>query len=154
MLEPDTDEGGWDAEPVADGAPADLDEQAYAGYLPFVDDEDDDSNQGIGGLPRALLATPGLRLLFQETFGAGRTQPHRRPTMVFWALELAKAFDNSLECRECKMSYFADDNTEMPYCAALAPRVHPRQNPALGSLDSRRRDGVCVPAPPVSPVFV
>jgi serine/threonine protein kinase len=121
VLEPDDDEGGWDAEPVADGAPADLDEQAYAGYLPFVDDEDDDSNQDVGGLPRALLATPGLRLLFQETFGAGRKQPHRRPMMGFWALELARAFDHSLECHECKMSYFADDNKKCPYCAAPRP---------------------------------
>ena len=121
VLEPDDDEGGWDAEPVADGTPADLDEQAYAGYLPFVDDEDDDSNQGVGGLPRTLVATPGLRLLFQETFGAGRKQPHRRPMMGFWAMELARAFDHSLECHECKMSYFSDDNKKCPYCAAPRP---------------------------------
>ena len=115
------DEGGWDAEPVADGAPADLDEQAYAGHLPFVDDTDDDSNQGVNGLPRKLVTTPKLRLLFQETFGAGRTQPHRRPVIGFWALELAKAFDLSLECQKCKMSYFAGDHKKCPYCAAPRP---------------------------------
>ena len=121
VLEPDDDECGWDAEPVADGAPADLDEQAYAGYLPFVDDEDDDSNQGVCGLARALVATQGIRLLFQETFGVGRKQPHRRPMMGFWALELARAFDHSLQCHECKMSYFADDNKKCHYCDA--PRL-------------------------------
>jgi len=121
VLAPTDDEGGWDAEPVADGVPASLDEQAYAGYLPFVDDADDDSNQGVSGLPRELVATQKLRFLFQETFGAGRTQPHRRPVMGFWALELAKAFDLSLECRKCKMSYFADDNKKCPYCAAQRP---------------------------------
>ena len=121
VLNPADDEGGWDAEPVADGAPADLDEQAYAGFLPFVDDEDDDSNQGVGSLPRALVATLGLRLLFQETFGAGRMQPHRRPVMGFWALELAKAFDLSLACRKCKMTYFAEDHRKCPYCAAQRP---------------------------------
>ena len=121
VVAPTDDEVGWDAEPVADGAPADLDKRAYAGYFPFVDDPDDDSNQGVGGLPRELVATPKLRLLFQETFGAGRTQPHRRPAMGFWALELARAFDLSLECRECKMSYFADENKKCPYCAAPRP---------------------------------
>jgi len=121
VTEPDADEGGWDAEPVADGAPADLDEQAYAGYLPFVDDKDDASNQGVGGLPRELVATPKLRLLFQEMFGAGRTQPHRRPAMEIWALELAKAFDLSLECQQCKMSCFADGCKKCPYCGALRP---------------------------------
>ena len=78
VLEPDDDEGGWDAEPVADGAPADLDEQAYAGYLPFVDDEDDDSNQGVGGLPRALLATPD----YASSFRRHSAREQNNPTAV------------------------------------------------------------------------
>lgn len=121
VLEAGEDESGWDAEPVETGAPVDLDEQAYAGYLPFVDDEDDDSNQGVAGLPRALVTTSGLRRLFQQTFGAGRDQPHRRPVMAFWALELAKAFDHALECPECKMSFYADDHKSCPYCGEERP---------------------------------
>ena len=105
VLDPDEDEGGWDAEPVADGAPADLDEQAYAGYLPFVDDENDDSNRALSGLPRGLVLTPQLAKLFQETFGAGRTKPWRRPAMAFWALELTRAHDQSIACSTCSMSY-------------------------------------------------
>lgn len=121
VLEPDSDEGGWDAEPVGEGAPADLDEQAFAGYLPFIDDETDDSNRGVGGLPRELVLTPKLRLLFQETFGAGRMQPHRRPAMGFWALELTRACDLSLECDGCKMSYFAHKHEKCPYCGMPRP---------------------------------
>jgi serine/threonine protein kinase len=121
VLEPNNDEGAWDAEPVANNAPADLDEQAYAGYLPFIDDEDDDTNAADSGLPRKLVATPILRRLFQETFGVGRTQPHRRPSMAFWAIELARAFDQTLGCSECKMSYFADNHVKCPYCAAPRP---------------------------------
>lgn len=121
VLQPDGDAGGWSAESAADGAPADLDEQAYAGYLPFIDDEDDDSNAAVSGLPRELVATPGLRRLFQETFGVGRTQPHRRPAMAFWALELARAFDQSLPCPICQMSYFADNYEKCPYCDASRP---------------------------------
>ena len=121
VLEPDTDEGGWDAEPAADGAPADLDEQSYAGYLPFIDDEDDDTNAAVSGLSRELVSTPGLRRLFQETFGTGRTQPHCRPAMAFWALGLAKAFDQSLTCPNCVMSYFSDNHEKCPYCDAPRP---------------------------------
>lgn len=120
----DNDEGGWDTDPAEEnGAPADLDEQAYAGYLPFVDDECDDSNGAVPGscLPRELVATPGLNRLFQETFGTGRTQPHRRPAMAFWALELAKAFDQSLTCPACTMSYFAETHRKCPYCDAVRP---------------------------------
>ena len=118
VLAPDNDDAGWDAEPVADGPPADLDEQAYAGYFAFIDDDDDASNRGIGGLPRSLVTTPALRRLFQDTFGAGREKPHRRPAMGFWAFELAKAFDMSLDCPECRMSFFAHDHSECPYCSA------------------------------------
>jgi serine/threonine protein kinase len=121
VLEPDSDAGGWDAEPAADGVPADLDEQAYAGYLPFIDDDDDDTNAAVSGLPRELVTTTGLRRLFQETFGVGRTQPHRRPLMLFWTIELARAFDQTLVCPECKMSYFADDYEKCPYCDTSRP---------------------------------
>jgi DNA-binding helix-hairpin-helix protein with protein kinase domain len=121
VLEPDADEGGLDAEPVATGPPSDLDEQAYAGYLPFVDDQDDDSNRGKGGLPRELVATPMLRRIFQETFGVGRTEPHRRPSMAFWAIELMRAFDQSLTCPNCKMSYFAANCERCPYCKMSRP---------------------------------
>ncbi len=122
VLKPEFDEGGWDAEPAADGAPADLDEKAYAGYLPFIDDENDNTNAAVSScLPRELVATPRLRNLFQETFGVGRTQPHRRPAMAFWALELAKAFDQSLPCPNCAMSHFAQNHEKCPYCEATRP---------------------------------
>lgn len=114
---------GWDAEPPADGMPSDLDEQAYAGYLPFIDDDEDDSNElPGGGLPRMLVLTPKLRKLFQETFGIGRTAPHRRPSMMFWARELSIAFDHSIVCPGCGMSYFdGPDFAHCPYCQLKQP---------------------------------
>jgi serine/threonine protein kinase len=121
VLESDNDENGWDAEPAEDKVPADLDEQAYEGFLPFIDDKDDDSNASVSGLPRELVATPEISLLFQETFGSGRTQPYRRPSMMFWALELARASDRSLFCPNCKMSYFADNHEKCPYCDEPRP---------------------------------
>ncbi|EPL4105803.1 hypothetical protein MWR74_007055, partial [Pseudomonas aeruginosa] len=121
VLEPEDEEDGWDADPAPNGTATDLNEQAFAGFLPFVDDEDDDSNEGVGGLPRVLVATEGLRRLFQETFGAGRELPHRRPTMAFWILELARAADQSLDCLECGMSHFADEYAQCPYCGAARP---------------------------------
>jgi serine/threonine protein kinase len=124
VLEPEATEGGWDADPKTPGeAPADMDEQAYAGYLPFIDDRNDDSNTAIpgSGLPRELVLTPETIKLFQVTFGVGRTEYHRRPAMAFWALELIKAFDRSLTCPECTMSYFVSAHAKCPYCNALCP---------------------------------
>ncbi len=120
VLDPDDDAGGWDAEPVAAGAPADLDEQAYAGFLPFVDDEDDDTNITMSGLPRGLVLTAELSRLFQETLSVGRTKPWRRPAMSFWAFELMRAHDQSITCPGCRMSYYRTYDT-CPFCSAQRP---------------------------------
>ncbi|TXH14775.1 MAG: serine/threonine protein kinase, partial [Gammaproteobacteria bacterium] len=131
VLQTGDDDGGWDAEPQArgDSVPASMEDQAYAGYLPFVDDENDESNKGTGGLPRVLVTTPGLRRLFQATFGAGREHPPSRPAMAFWALELTKAADHALDCPECGMSYFADDHGSCPYCGSERPAFIRIQTP-------------------------
>jgi hypothetical protein len=120
VLDPDDDEGGWDTEPAASGAPADAEERAFAGYLAYVDDQDDDSNRALSGLPRSLVLTPQLARLFQETFGVGRTQPWRRPSMAFWTLELTRAHDLSVVCPGCAMSY-SKDHTTCLYCDAPRP---------------------------------
>ncbi|GFE94714.1 protein kinase domain-containing protein [Acetobacter persici] len=127
--EPDNEEEGWDTDADVNEMSMSLDEQAFAGYLPFIDDEDDNSNSGTSGLPRALVTTSELRRLFQETFAVGREHPHRRPTMVFWALELMKAADHALDCPECGMSYFAEDHEKCLYCDSERPAFIRIQTP-------------------------
>ncbi|NHM16522.1 protein kinase [Eggerthellaceae bacterium zg-887] len=123
VLEPDAD-CGWDSDTIKDAeALEDLDEQAYAGRFPFVDDEDDDSNEIVGntGLPLELVITPMLRWMFRQTLGYGRLEPHRRITADLWAMAMMQAYDHSLVCRECGMSFF-DYEDECPYCEAAKPR--------------------------------
>lgn len=131
VLEPDDDKNGWDAEPEVAGKPTDLDEQAFSGYFPFIDDENDSTNSvsTCPPLPRELVMTVGLRRLFQKTFGIGRDHPHHRPAMVFWALELTKAADRALDCPECSMSYFADDHGSCPFCGNDRPAFIRLQTP-------------------------
>ena len=57
----------------------DLDEKAYAGLLPWIHDEKDDSNHTVNGLPRILVLNEKLTSLFQLTFGVGRRAPWKRP---------------------------------------------------------------------------
>lgn len=101
-------------------ATAALDEQAYAGLLPYIYDENDDSNEALAVLPPGLVFTDNISRLFQETFGVGRTQPWRRPNMDFWAMEFAHAYDISLICPGCNMSYFYTMG-QCPYCHCKAP---------------------------------
>lgn len=127
VLFPDDTEGGWDAEPISDGAP-DPDQRAFAGLLPFIDDEKDRSNRGVSGLPRALVLTSQLARLFQETFVPGCRDAWRRPAMAYWALELTRAHDQSIECHTCSMSH-GIDHIKCPYCKA------PRMKTAIATTD-------------------
>lgn len=124
VLEPDEDEGGWDSdEEIADdGRPSDLDEQADMGYLPFIDDELDDSNEGVTGLPRELVMTPFLRRLYQETLGRGREKYWRRTSLMLWAIGFARAHDEMVVCPECKMSYHSEGKA-CPFCGEQRPVV-------------------------------
>ena len=106
----------------AAGTEMSLEEKAYAGLLPYVYDPDDDSNGYVGGgLPLEIVSSSGIRRLFLETFGPGRLAPHRRPNLAFWALELARAYDQSLMCPGCGMSYLAKENTQCPFCDRPRP---------------------------------
>jgi len=141
VLAPEDDGGGWDAEPEEDGAQVDLDEQAYAGLLPFIDDENDKTNSPVSfALPRELVASPEIRQLFQESFGPGRIQPYRRPLMPFWACELARAYDRFLDCSGCRMSYLAHEFEKCPYCGAPRPgflRVKTDRWEAISPVDAK-----------------
>jgi len=109
------DDGNWEVDSPSNGGVEDLYTQAFSGFLSFIDDENDDSNQAVGGLPRPLIFTSPINNLFREAFVAGRLQPWRRPAMALWALEFARAHDQSIVCPSCSMSYFVDRST-CPYC--------------------------------------
>ncbi|MEQ6970779.1 protein kinase domain-containing protein [Pectobacterium polaris] len=121
-----TDEGDWADEENDD---EDIEDKAYAGLFPWVDDQDDDSNSSDSGLPRSLLLTEKLITLFEGTFGPGRTSPLLRPTIYHWPEALAYAADMTVTCPECSMSYYYDfihpetEDHNCPYCKTQRPQV-------------------------------
>ncbi len=121
-----TDDGDWADEENDD---EDIEDKAYAGLFPWVDDQDDDSNSSDSGLPRALLLTEKLTTLFEDTFGLGRTSPLLRPTIYHWPEALAQAADMTVTCPGCSMSYyysFIHPETKghnCPYCKTQRPQV-------------------------------
>src|SRR5690554_4616931 len=121
-----TDEGDW-ADEENDGE--DVEDKAYAGMFPWVDDQDDDSNSSDSGLPRSLLLTEKLISLFEGTFGPGRTSPLLRPTIYHWPEALAQAADMTVTCPGCSMNYYYDfihpetEDHNCPYCKTQRPQV-------------------------------
>jgi serine/threonine protein kinase len=119
----DGDDSDWaDTEPSNDFV--NLDEQAYAGLFPWIDDENDDSNSNEGGFPRILVLTDALKRICQRTFGESRTEFWKRPVMLQWAEVLADAVDRVVKCPECKMSYYYDVQGKVcPYCDHTKPAM-------------------------------
>lgn len=113
-------DGDWADDDATTG---DIDERAYAGLVPWICDEDDDSNHKDNGLIDLVL-TGELMSLFQATFGPGRTRPWMRPTMFRWPVALAHAADAAITCTGCRMGYyfdFDDDDQSCPYCDGCRP---------------------------------
>lgn len=121
-----TDEGDWADEENDD---EDVENKAYAGLFPWVDDQDDDSNSSDSGLPRSLLLTEKLTTLFEGTFGPSRTSPLLRPTIYHWPEALAQAADLTVTCPGCSMNYYYDfihpetEDHNCPYCKTQRPQV-------------------------------
>lgn len=121
-----TGEDDWADE---DNDDEDVEDKAYAGFLPWVDDKNDDSNSSNSGLPRTLLLTIKLKNLFETTFEEGRTSPWLRPTIYHWPQAFAQAADTTVICPHCSMSYYYDfvhpetDNHNCPYCKTLRPQI-------------------------------
>lgn len=121
-----TDGGDWADEENND---EDIEEKAYAGLFPWVDDPNDDSNSSDSGLPRSLLLTEKLITLFEGTFGPGRTSPMLRPAIYHWPAALAQAADMTVTCPSCSMHYYYDfihpetGTHNCPYCKTQMPPV-------------------------------
>ena len=104
---------------VRDGEP-ELEEQALAGHLPWIDEPEDDGNRSSDGIPRDLVLSPRLREDFGLTFGAGLSDPAARPGLSRWAERLHVAADRVVTCPECSGSYFYN-RSFCPWCDAPRP---------------------------------
>ncbi len=106
---------------VNDGEP-ELEEQAFAGQLPWIDDPEDDSNRAGFGVPRDWVLSPKLFDVFAQAFGPGRQDPTKRPSTSTLADLLYSAADSTVQCRNCSGTYFFT-SSECPWCDAARPTV-------------------------------
>ena len=104
---------------VRDGE-SELEEQALAGRLPWIDEPEDDRNRSSDGIPRDFVLSPRLREDFGRTFGAGLSDPGARPGLSRWAERLHGAADRAVTCPECSGSYFCN-RPFCPWCDAPRP---------------------------------
>ncbi len=105
---------------VNDGEP-ELEEEAFAGRLPWIDHATDTRNRSSNGLPRDWVFGDKLKELVRDTFEEGMTNPERRPSVSKWVDRLHIAADRTLRCRECRGTFLANKKS-CPFCDTQRPR--------------------------------
>lgn len=105
---------------VVDEGPPELQQRAFRGELPWIDDADDQTNSCTRGFPRRFVLSPRLQELAQQCFGASRTDREQRPSAAEWAERLDRAADQTLVCENCTHSFYYNE-PHCPWCTTLRP---------------------------------
>lgn len=104
--------GDW----VSAGEP-ELEERAFAGEIPWVEDPAETCNRASFGIPRKWVLSPRLFKIFQRSFGTGRMDPAYRPGCSEISERLYAAADSTIFCPSCKGSYYFNSQS-CPWCNA------------------------------------
>ncbi|MDF1552529.1 MAG: hypothetical protein P1P84_05670 [Deferrisomatales bacterium] len=104
---------------VNDGGP-ELEEQAFSGLLPWIDDADDDRNRADFGVPREWVLSARLAEAFHKTFGTGRLMPSARPGAAEWAARLFAAADATICCPNCGGTFYFNQH-QCTWCDNARP---------------------------------
>ncbi len=130
---------------VHDGEP-ELEAQAFAGLIPWVDDASDDRNRASFGVPREWVLSPRLSEAFERTFGAGRVTPSERPGATEWAECLFAAADATIPCPVCRGTFYFNqprctwcDAERSTFATAEFHLWDPNHGPAGGVLTKPQR---------------
>lgn len=97
-----------------------IEEQAFAGQLPWIDHGENDLNRSNDGIPREFVLTRSLRENFQKTFEDGLHNPSCRPGLAQWSEHLHEAADRTISCASCCGGYYFN-NPMCPWCDESRP---------------------------------
>lgn len=105
---------------LVNGGGPELEEQAFASHLPWIEDPEDSSNRSSFGIPREWVLSSRIKEMFQKTFGEGRLTPSARPGASEWAERLFMAADSTLLCSSCGGAFYYKA-PKCPWCGSAAP---------------------------------
>jgi DNA-binding helix-hairpin-helix protein with protein kinase domain len=129
---------------VNDGPP-ELEEDAFAGKLPWVLHSTDCRNACTAGLPPASVLANRLLDLARRTFEEGISDRKRRPSVSKWVERLHLAADQTVVCEGCSGTFFVTEKA-CPWCDDPAPRVVPiriaRWHPGKGLVEGAMKLGL------------
>ncbi len=100
---------------VAEGEP-ELEEEAFAAKVPWVEHADDRRNRASFGIPRGFVLSDGIVELARRVFESPGHDPERRPSVGAWVERLHATADQTLRCNDCLGTFFANAQ-RCPWCA-------------------------------------
>ncbi|MEO7332270.1 MAG: hypothetical protein ABI193_27085 [Minicystis sp.] len=107
---------------VTDGEP-ELEEEAFAGKLPWIDHPTDARNRSSRGIPRATVLGERLAALGRMTFEEGALDRLKRPGVGAWVERLHRAADQTLKCEGCSSTFLVSARA-CPFCGAARGAFH------------------------------
>jgi serine/threonine protein kinase len=109
---------------VTDGEP-ELEDQALQGKLPWVDNEEDTTNERSTGLPTEYVIPKRLLKLFKKTFEKGLNNSMERPSMSEWFEVLNLGLNELLKCgnSECGLHYPYNNLQKCPFCKTKPEKI-------------------------------
>ncbi len=109
---------------VNNGEP-ELEEQALAGKLSWVDHSTDSTNARTTGLPSGHVIPEKLLLLFKRNFEDGLNNPLERPSMAEWFDGLNLGLNELLKCGndKCNLNYPYNNAHKCTFCGYMPTKV-------------------------------
>ena len=107
---------------VTEGEP-ELEEQALAGKLPWVDNLNEKINKRTTGLPSDKVIPNTLMNLFKRNFEDGLNSPLQRPTIAEWFDKLNLSLNELLHCGKCGLYYPFNNTLCCTFCSSLPKQV-------------------------------
>ncbi|HEX5749777.1 MAG TPA: hypothetical protein VFZ09_26335 [Archangium sp.] len=123
---------------VMEGEP-ELEEDAFAARVPWVDHSTDERNRSSHGIARDQALGTQLHALARETFEDSVQDILKRPGVARWVERLHLAADQTVRCTSCQQSFFVTAQT-CPWCNTARPplvsvRLH-RWEPQRGIVEA------------------
>lgn len=107
---------------VSDGAP-ELEEEALAGKLPWVDHQKNRQNRRTTGIPSEKFMPEKLLSLFRRFFEEGLNDPLKRPSIAECLEVLNLSLNKLLQCPKCNLQYPYDQNKSCSFCEYQPSKV-------------------------------
>lgn len=106
----------------------DMENEAFQGKYPYIDDEDQTFNKSTQSLPADTIFNSKLKSLFEKTFIDGKNNRMMRTTAFEFAQGCLYAANNLMKCKHCGAWYYPVNQENNKYNCPWCEKNNDRPN--------------------------